>query len=493
MTAAPDAAAIERFRALIARHLGLAFDDGKRGFLADILARHTTAAWLDAARYLERLADADGAAKDWRTLAQALTVTETYFFRNAAQFAALRETVLTEWAGKRVTVLSAGCASGEEPYSIAMTLEGAAPSIRAIDVNAAMLAKAAAGRYSVWSLRETANDRRARWFAADGNEFALDPAIRGAVTFEERNLVDSDPAFWRPHCFDVVFCRNVLMYFAPAAARAVIARIARSLVPGGLLFLGHAETLRGLSRDFHLRHTHGTFYYQRKDQLEPAETDDTPPGLMWDSAPLPADGAAEGGPWFEVIENAAARVRDIMARPDAAAPAAAPEPLPNVAHAMALLADEHYAEALSLLAALPPDAARDPDTMFLRGVLLMHRGDLAGAERVCTALLTRDGESAGAHYLMALCREADGDCAAAAAHDRHAAALDPYFALPRLHLGLLARRTGDHALARRELARAFALLPGEQAARLLLFGGGFGRETLRALCQAELVSAGGAA
>ena len=160
MTAAPDVAAIERFRALIARHLGLAFDDDKRGFLADILARHTTAAWLDVARYLERLADADGAAKDWRTLAQALTVTETYFFRNAAQFAALRETVLTEWAGKRVSILSAGCASGEEPYSIAMTLEGAAPSIRAIDVNAAMLAKAAAGRYSVWSLRETGSDGR---------------------------------------------------------------------------------------------------------------------------------------------------------------------------------------------------------------------------------------------------------------------------------------------------------------------------------------------
>jgi chemotaxis protein methyltransferase CheR len=131
--------------------------------------------------------------------------------------------------------------------------------------------------------------------------------------------------------------------------------------------------------------------------------------------------------------------------------------------------------------------------MFLRGVLLMHRGDLAGAERVCAARLLRNGASAGAHYLMALCREADGDCRAAAAHDRHAADLDPYFAMPRLHLGLLARRTGDHAAARRELARAFALLPGEQAARLLLFGGGFGRDALRALCQAELVSAGGAA
>lgn len=156
------------------------------------------------------------------------------------------------------------------------------------------------------------------------------------------------------------------------------------------------------------------------------------------------------------------------------------------------MADEYYAAALSRLDALPDDTARDADAAFLRGVLLMHRGDFVGAERICTALFMRDGESAGAHYLMALCREARGDCTAAALHDRHAAQLAPYFALPRLHLGLLARRTGDHEMARHELARAFALLPGEQPARLAMFGGGFGRDALRALCQAELASAGGA-
>jgi chemotaxis protein methyltransferase CheR len=162
-----------------------------------------------------------------------------------------------------------------------------------------------------------------------------------------------------------------------------------------------------------------------------------------------------------------------------------------MARATTLLAEERYAEALTLLASLPADEARDPETMFLRGVLLMHRGDIAAAERICTALLLRDGASAGAHYLMALCREAGGYRAAAALHDRHAAALDPNFALPRLHLGLMARRNGDEALARRELARAYTLLAGEQEARLMLFGGGFGREALRALCQSELAAAAG--
>jgi len=88
------------------------------------------------------------------------------------------------------------------------------------------------------------------------------------ASFDERNLVDDDPIFWRPDSFDVVFCRNVMMYFSPEVMSAVVARISRALAPGGFLFLGHAETLRGVSHDFHLRHTHEAFYYQRRDVAE---------------------------------------------------------------------------------------------------------------------------------------------------------------------------------------------------------------------------------
>ena len=86
-----------------------------------------------------------------------------------------------------------------------------------------------------------------------------------------RNLVRDDPQLWQPDTYDIVFFRNVLMYFTPESAQAVIARIGRALKPGGYLFLGHAETLRGLSSDFHLRHTHETFYYQRKDAAGAAQ------------------------------------------------------------------------------------------------------------------------------------------------------------------------------------------------------------------------------
>jgi chemotaxis protein methyltransferase CheR len=96
----------------------------------------------------------------------------------------------------------------------------------------------------------------------------------------------------------------------------------------------------------------------------------------------------------------------------------------------------------------------------------------------------------GAHYLIALCRESAGDRRGAIEHDQTAIYLDATFAMPRLHLGLMARRAGDRETARRELKYALTLLKREDASRLLLFGGGFGRDALAALCRAELDSAG---
>src|SRR5262249_44898097 len=118
-------------------------------------------------------------------------------------------------------------------------------------------------RYSEWSLRDTPAELRAKYFRTAGRDHHLVDAVKSLVAFEERNLVDEDAAFWQPELFDVVFCRNVLMYFTPEALQAIVGRIVRSLAPGGFLFLGYAENLRGIVKDVHLRHSNDTFYYQR--------------------------------------------------------------------------------------------------------------------------------------------------------------------------------------------------------------------------------------
>ena len=128
-------------------------------------------------------------------------------------------------------------------------------SIRAVDINPGALERAANARFSAWALRETPPEVQKRWFRPAGRDLVLADEIRSAVTFEQRNLTSDDVELWRPDFYDVIFCRNVIMYFSPEKMRAVIARIAASLAPGGYLFLGHAETLRGLSQDFHLLHT----------------------------------------------------------------------------------------------------------------------------------------------------------------------------------------------------------------------------------------------
>ena len=128
--------------------------------------------------------------------------------------------------------------------------------------------------------------------------------------------------------------------------------------------------------------------------------------------------------------------------------------------------------------------------MLLKAVSLSLGGALAAAEAVCEELLTCDELNAGAHYVQALCREGLGDLSGATEHDQTAAYLDPRFAMPRLHLGLLARRQNERDSARNHLEQALLLLHQEDAARILLFGGGFKCEALIALCNAELATLG---
>lgn len=503
MTQAPTFAEVNRFRSLIGELLGLHIDDSKLGQLAALLHHRAASAGEPCAQYLARLASSHQAAEELSQLAGELTVTETYFLRNLDQFNAYAELALPDRLAARgdgsVRVLSAGCASGEEPYSLAMCAREQFRhaiqriDIAALDINPVMLEKAAHARYSKWSLRDFPTELRSRWFTPDGDHFVLDEAIRGSVTFEQRNLAQDAPDFWQPASLDIVFCRNVLMYFTPEQAQAVMARIAYALAPGGYFFLGHAETLRGLSNDFHLCHTHGTFYYQRKAHApgDPCPAP-LPPGALaprWQPVSALGDTA-----WIAEIQRASDRIQALSTPlADAAVgalPARGARSAPNLHRALEFLHHERYDQTLQQLGVLPPEQASDPDVLLLKAVSLSHSGALDRAEAACRALLALDELNAGAYYVLALCREGGGDLAGALGHDQTAVYLDPGFAMPCLHLGLLARRQGDAVAARRDLGQALLLLQKEDASRLLLFGGGFSREALIGLCRAELASLG---
>jgi chemotaxis protein methyltransferase CheR len=509
------AAEMEGFRSLVAQRLGLYFDDAKLDFLADVVQRRMEATGCEHfSSYQNRIASLANERKEIRVLAEQLTVNETYFFRYADHFRAFAEVAVpnrmqARGRDRRFRILSAGCASGEEAYSLAILIRERLPQlaswdigIHGIDVNALMVGKAVRAKYSAWSLRDTSADMQMKYFRADGRDFFLDGAVKRDVTFEERNLVEEDPSFWQSDVFDVVFCRNVTMYFTSEIARSVIARIAKSIAPGGFLFLGHAENLRGVSQEFHLRHTHETFYYQRREAHEMVCDDSFPQtGRFRIHVPVAVE---SDNTWFDIIRRASEHVSSLTedkSRPAKVSGSATPAPHSQASVRapawdrtlpLELLRKERFAEATELLQALPAESKADPDTQLLLAVLLTNGGDLPEAEKVCRNVLMLDELNAGAHYLMALCREHAGDREGAIQHDRAATYLDAAFAMPHLHLGLVAKRSVDMETARRELSLALPLLAREDASRILLFGGGFTRGALVEFCQAELRACGGA-
>ncbi|NVD97772.1 protein-glutamate O-methyltransferase CheR [Massilia sp. BJB1822] len=497
----PTSGEVMLFRELIAKRLGLEFDDTKLGQLARVLALHGAG---NCPRYLTMLETAPEPLEALHRLAADLTVTETYFYRNVEQIQAFTELAMpscwqTHENGSPVRILCAGCASGEEPYTLAIAVREAvglgahSVDIRAVDANPAMLEKAARARYSAWSLRELGPEMRARWFVRDGDMSALRESVRRSVVFEQRNLALDDDELWGVGRYDIVFCRNVLMYFTPAQAQAAVARMAAALVPGGYLFLGHAETLRGLSHEFHLCHSHATFYYQRRQHTREERRSVAPNPLNARAMPQLPPLLDEPRRWGDVIARASERIHTLAAAvPPLGGDATAPTGL-DLRQALKCLHEEQFEQTLTQINQLPPQYADDPDVLLLKAVSLSQSGALVLAQDACLRLLARDELSAGAHYVLALCEEESGSYAEALECYRSAAYLDPGFALARLHIGVLERRMGETAAARRDLAQALVLLQHEDPARLLLFGGGFPRSALIALCQAELAAFGEAA
>jgi len=202
-----------------------------------------------------------------------VTTNETYFFREPAQLQAFIEEiipdVLSRKAIKKVRIWSAGCSSGEEPYSIAILLQEAgwydhaAFEIFASDINQQVLGKARRGQYRENAFRATDPKLRAKYFTREAdNSWRVNDDVRNRISFGRLNLYDEARVSLLGH-LDVVFCRNVIIYFDDASKKVVVNNFYNRLVDGGYLLLGHSESLISLSAQFKLRHLKNDMVYQR--------------------------------------------------------------------------------------------------------------------------------------------------------------------------------------------------------------------------------------
>lgn len=459
--AAVEAAELARFRGVLSDRFGWGFCNSHDDHLSRVLRRRSAHRGLNHREYLQGLAQPEAKKNgELDALAEELTITETYFFRHAEQFGALATDVLpdrirahTETGRQVLRLLSVGCSSGEEPYTLAIVARDTVPgpdwhvTVLGVDANPAMLRRAAAARYSSWALRETPADVRRKWFRPRDNLYEVDERIRADVQFRAYNVVEDDAGLWHPGQYDAIFCRNLLMYLTPDVARRLTERMTAALAPGGGLFLGHTDTLGHRPEGLQLRQFQSSAHYRR-----PAGQGYTVPPHRQPPAVTPC---SVGAP--------------------------PPQARPIRDRVLDLLREERFTDAHTLL-----EGAAGRDEKLLHAVVLALTDRLADAEHRCRQLLEADGLDADAHHLLGVCLEAQSAPDSAVAQYRLAAYLDPAFAMPRLRLGLLARRRGEDAVAITELENARGLLRHESDERILLFGGGFGRIALSTLCRTEL-------
>jgi chemotaxis protein methyltransferase CheR len=250
-----------QFQELIHRKAGIWLSSDKQPLLiARMWARMRELGLRTFHDYHRRVLE-DGEAELVRVL-DAITTNETSFFRDPRQFEFLEEKVLPLWAtrarSRRVRVWCAGCSTGEEPYSIAMALRHRLPQsagwdvkILATDLSSRALERARAGIFSL-TKRDQVPERYLKKYmlrghgAHDGKMAVMDE-VRAMVQFARHNLIDE---IWPLHgAVDLLFCRNVLIYFSRESREEAARRLAARVAPGGYLFLGHAESLRGMGTD----------------------------------------------------------------------------------------------------------------------------------------------------------------------------------------------------------------------------------------------------
>lgn len=261
-----------RIAAMLHADAGIYLPETKATLVYSRLAKRLRNLGLQSFRdYCELVASEDGLDERQKMLTS-LTTNVTSFFREPHHFDMLRATILPPLlagakAGKRVRLWSAACSKGHEPYSIAMTILALMPDaaeydvrILATDIDTEVLAEGRAGRYEESALQSIPQAERRRGFlpaSTEGRMFSVTPEMRRLVSFRELNLIGQWPM---KGLFDVVFCRNVVIYFDDETQAKVWSRFAKVLVQGGTLFIGHSERVQGPAQNLFI--STGTTAYQ---------------------------------------------------------------------------------------------------------------------------------------------------------------------------------------------------------------------------------------
>jgi len=484
----------ERFRDLVLERVGLDFHDDKRSMLSAGLTQGMAATGCqNLDQFYALLRNSSHTSAVWDGLVSALTVGETYFFRHAPHFDALANTILPgiiaqrEHASRRIRIWSAGCATGEEPYSVAILLRELIPNLEswnvlilATDINRDALRRAQEGLYGAWSFRGVEKRIQDIYFHPNGNkQFVLTEKIKRMVTFDYLNLVeDHYPSLTNnTNAMDVILCRNVTIYFKSEMTQTVLRNFYHCLIEGGWLIPGPAEPNLVFYRDYESRSFPGTVVYQKPALPKAAKP--TPPATF----PSPTQALAFTPPLVEARKPAPP--------PQVVQAQAKPAPRPDVyAAALALIHSGQVDEALAkLYEKIDQDPHFAPAYSTL-GKVYANRGNLEEAQHWCERAIQIDKLHPEPYYTLSLVYQQNGLLDMAKDALKKALYLDRGFVLAHYNLAHIYASQGDRRSARKSLQNAQQLLAGKPPAEVLPEGDGLVAGRLLELVENELAQEG---
>jgi len=439
-------ALLSRLSDFLESHIGLHFPKERwRDLERGIAAASRESGYSQTETFVDWLLSAPLTRTQIEGLASHLTVGETYFFREKRSLDILEEQILPELirargeTERRLRIWSAGCCTGEEPYSIAMLLDRSIPDLKkwnvtilATDINPQFLRKAALGVYGEWSFRNMPLWLKEQYFKRRENgRFEIQPRIQKMVTFSYLNLAeDAYPSLVNnTNAMDVIFCRNVLMYFSQERAKMVAERLQRSLIDGGWLITGPAETSTLLFSAFTAVEFPGAFLY-RKTKDAGLRTTAVKYQAPWDGG----EAMMPHAPVFDVpLEPADFGAVQLISVPEGG------------------VQTTQFGDAGS--------RERDElETPWHKARTCANEGRLVEASQWCEKAIAAEKLNPAHHYLLSIIQHERGESEEAERALRHVLYLEPDFVLAHFALGNLCLAGGRYRKADQHLKNALALL-----------------------------------
>ncbi len=448
---------LDRFKKLVTDHIGLHICKvDSETFRKALTIQMKSLNILDPEKYLSFLESDTGESKqEWKALIIPITTGESYFFRDKGHFFLLQNTILPELIKKRETkrslrIWSAGCATGEEPYSVAILLDMLLPDLKGwdifiigTDINEESLKKAARGIYSQWSFRMVDKDIQGKYFKRHQDEWEIHENIKKMVKFQYGNLIEDDLFPQTPEIcnMDIIICRNVFIYFKKEAVSSILNKFQRILNDGSYLVTGHSELYgHDLTNLCQIMFPEAVIYKKTADlKVQTAEITRLPKGI-------------KEGKDSKIKETPVAK--SVLPVPGLSKTKLL-EPNSEIEE---LIKKGRYTEAIYKAESFLITYKDNYDLLCLIAQAYANSGDYERAVSACRRAMNINADSADPYLLLAHVAEARGDDEEAKDLFKKAIYLDPAFIAAYCELGGLYEKENDIPRARKARTTAIEFL-----------------------------------